>query len=176
MKLLLDFFPILLFFVAYKFSDVYVATGVGIAATVVQIIWFRLHKGKVEPLQWMSLAIIVVFGGLTIWLHDNTFIRIKPTILYWTFCAAIAGSQLFMKRSPMKAVMGAELELPDPVWRNLGWTWAAFFAAMGALNLWVAFNFPEATWVNFKAFGGIGLMVLFILAQALYLGRYIKAD
>jgi intracellular septation protein len=176
MKLLFDFFPILLFFAAYKFSDIYVATGVGIVATIAQIAWARWHKGKVEPLQWIALAIIVVFGGLTIWLHDNTFIRIKPTILYWTLGLAIGGGQLFMKRSPMKAVMGSELELPDAAWRGLGWSWVAFFAMMGALNLWVAFNYSEATWVNFKAIGGIGLMLLFIFAQALYLSRYIKVE
>jgi intracellular septation protein len=176
MKLLFDFFPILLFFAAYKFSDIFVATGVGIAATIVQIVWARVHKGKVEPLQWVSLAIIVVFGGLTIWLHDNTFIKLKPTILYLTFAAVIAGSQLFMDRSPMKAVMGAELELPDAVWRAMGWSWAVFFVAMGALNLWVAFNFSESAWVNFKFFGSTGLMILFVFAQALYLGRHMKTD
>lgn len=176
MKLLADFFPILLFFAAYKFAGIYVATGVGIAATVLQVAWARWHKGKVEPLQWVTLAIIVVFGGLTIILHDNTFIRIKPTILYWTMGGVIGVGQLVMKRNPMKAVMGAELELPDDVWRTLGWIWVVFFAAMGAINLWVAFNFSEAAWVNFKAFGAMGLMILFIIGQALWLGRYMKTE
>ena len=176
MKLLFDFFPILLFFAAYKFSDIYVATAVGIVATVAQIAWARWRTGKVEPLQWVSLAIIGVLGGLTIALHDNTFIKLKPTILYWTLAGVLLVSQGLMKGSPMKRVMGSQIELPDPVWRTMGWAWMAFFAVMGALNLWVAFHFDEATWVNFKLFGGMGLMVLFILAQAVWLGRHMKVE
>jgi len=176
MKLLVDFFPIILFFAAYKVSDIFIATGVGIAATVALIAWSRFKTGKVEPLQWVSLAIIGVLGGLTIYLHDNTFIKLKPTILYWTLALVLVGGQVFMRALPMKSLMGEQPELPDAVWRVMGWTWTAFFAAMGALNLWVAFNFSEATWVNFKLFGGMGLMVLFILGQAVYLGRHIKTE
>jgi intracellular septation protein len=176
MRLLIDFFPLAVFFVAFKLWDIYVATGVAIAATVLQIVWIRLHHGKVDPMQWVSLAIIVLFGGATILLHDDMFIRIKPTILYWVLGGVLAGGQLFMRRNPMKALMGAQMELPETVWRALGWSWAAFFAAMGALNLWVAFHFDEKTWVNFKVFGILGLMVVFVVVQAVFLGRYVKSD
>jgi len=176
MRLLLDFFPLAVFFIAFKLSDIYVATGVAIAATVVQIVWLRLQHGKVDAMQWASLAIIVLFGGATILLHDNTFIKIKPTILYWVLGGVLAGGQLFMRNNPMKALMGSQMELPDTVWRALGWSWCTFFVAMGALNLWVAFNFDEKTWVNFKVFGILGLMVVFVVVQAVYLGRHMKPD
>jgi intracellular septation protein len=176
MKLLLDFFPIILFFVAYKLADVYVATGVAIAATVAQIAWFRFSNGKVEPMQWLSLAIIVVFGGATIYAHNEAFIKWKPSVLYWVMAAVLAAGQLFFRKNLLKSIMGAQLELPDAVWRTVNWSWIAFFTLMGVLNLWVAFNFSTDTWVNFKLFGGIGLMIVFVVAQALYLGRYMKPE
>jgi len=176
MKLLLDFFPIILFFVAYKLADVYVATGVAIAATVVQIAWFRFSNGKVEPMQWLSLAIIVIFGGATIYAHDEAFIKWKPSVLYWAMAAVLAAGQLFFRKNLIKSIMGAQLELPDAVWRTVNWSWIAFFTLMGVLNLWVAFSFSTDTWVNFKLFGGIGLMIAFVVAQALYLGRYMKPE
>jgi intracellular septation protein len=176
MKLLFDFFPIILFFAAYKVSDIFVATGVGIVATIAQIAWLRVRTGRTEPLQWVSLAIIGVLGGLTIALHDNTFIKVKPTVLYWVLGGVLLVGHTVFGKNLLKAVMGSQLELPAAAWRVMTWSWIAFFAAMGAINLWVAFNFDEKTWVNFKLFGGMGLMVLFILAQAMYLARYIKTD
>jgi intracellular septation protein len=176
MKLLLDFFPIILFFAAFKFAGIYVATGVAIAATIVQIAWLRHSTGKVEPMQWVSLAVIVLFGGATIALHNDTFIKWKPTVLYWLMGGALAAGQLFFRKNLLKSLMGSQMELPDGVWRVTNWSWVAFFAVMGVANLWVAFNFDTDTWVNFKLFGGMGLMVLFILGQALYLGRHMKTD
>jgi intracellular septation protein len=176
MKLLVDFFPILLFFAAYKVGGIYVATGVAIAATVVQIAWLRHSRGKVEPMQWVSLGVIVLFGGATIALHDDTFIKWKPTILYWLMGGTLAAGQLVFRKNLLKSLMGSQLELPEDVWRVTNWTWIVFFAAMGVLNLWVAFNFATDTWVNFKLFGGMGLMVLFVLGQAVYLGRHIKPE
>jgi intracellular septation protein len=174
MKLLLDFFPIILFFAAFKLWDIYVATGVAIAATIAQIAWLRYSTGKVEPMQWVSLGIIVVFGGATILAHDETFIKWKPTVLYWLMGAALAIGQLVFRKNLLKSVMGAQLELPEPAWRAMNWSWIAFFALMGVLNLWVAFNFDTDTWVTFKLFGGLGLMAVFVVGQALFLGRYIK--
>jgi intracellular septation protein len=176
MKLLVDFFPIILFFAAFKIAGIYVATGVAIAATIVQIAWLRHSHGKVEPMQWVSLAVIVVFGGATIALHDETFIKWKPTILYWLMGGTLAAGQLVFRKNLLKSLMGSQLELPDGVWRVTNWSWVAFFAVMGVLNLWVAFHFDTDAWVNFKLFGGMGLMVLFILGQALYLGRHMKAE
>jgi intracellular septation protein len=174
MKLLLDFFPILLFFAAFKVWGIYVATGVAIVATVAQIAWLKYSSGKVEPMQWLSLGIIVVFGGATILAHDETFIKWKPTVLYWLMGGALAVGLLVFRKNLLKSLMGAQLELPEPAWRAMSWSWIAFFAVMGVLNLWVAFNFDTNTWVNFKLFGGLGLMALFVVAQALYLGRYVK--
>jgi intracellular septation protein len=174
MKLLLDFFPILLFFAAFKVWGIYVATGVAIVATVAQIAWLKYSSGKVEPMQWLSLGIIVVFGGATILAHDETFIKWKPTVLYWLMGGALAVGLLVFRKNLLKSLMGAQLDLPEPAWRAMSWSWIAFFAVMGVLNLWVAFNFDTNTWVNFKLFGGLGLMALFVVAQALYLGRYVK--
>ena len=174
-KLLVDFFPILLFFAAFKVAGIYVATGVAIVATIAQIVWLRHSTGKVEPMQWVSLGVIVLFGGATIALHNDTFIKWKPTVLYWLMGGTLLVGQLFFRRNLVKALMGAQLELADPVWRVVNWSWIVFFAAMGAINLWVAFNFDTNTWVDFKLFGGMGLMVLFILGQGLYLGRHMKA-
>jgi len=176
MKLLADFFPIVLFFVAFKVWDVYIATGVAIAAALVQISWMALSKRRIDPMLWVSTGIIVVLGGLTIWLHDETFIKWKPTVLYWLMGGALFVGQVFFRKNLIKSLIGSQLELPDPVWRVMNWSWVVFLAAMGAINLWVAFNFDLNTWVNYKLFGGMGLMVLFIIGQALYLGRYIKTE
>ena len=174
MKLLLDFFPIVLFFAAFKLWGIYVATAVAIVATIVQIAWLRYSTGKVEPMQWLSLGIIVVFGGATILAHDETFIKWKPTVLYWLMAGALSGGLLLFRKNLLKSLMGSQLELPEPAWRAMNWSWTGFFAVMGVLNLWVAYHFDTDTWVNFKLFGGLGLMALFIVAQALYLGRYVK--
>lgn len=176
MKLLLDFFPIVLFFAAFKIWDIYVATGVAIAATILQIGYLRYSTGKVEPMQWVSLGIIVVFGGATILAHDETFIKWKPTVLYWLMGGALAAGMLFFRKNLLKSLMGSQLQLPDAAWRAMNWSWIAFFAVMGVLNLWVAYNFDTDAWVNFKLFGGLGLMAVFVVGQALYLGRYIKDD
>jgi len=176
MKLLLDFFPIILFFVAFKFAGIYVATGVAIVATIAQILWIRHSTGKVEPMQWVSLGVIVLFGGATIVAHNDTFIKWKPTVLYWLMGATLMAGQLIFRKNLLKTLMGSQLELPDAAWRVTNWSWIAFFAIMGVVNLWVAFNFDTDTWVNFKLFGGLGLMALFVVGQALYLGRYVKAD
>lgn len=176
MKILLDFLPIAVFFAAFKLFDIWVATGVAIAATVLQIAWLRWSTGKVEPVQWLSLGVIVLFGGATLLAHNDTFIKWKPTVLYWLMGGALAIGQLVFKRNLLKSLMGAQMSLPESAWRSLSWSWTAFFAAMGVLNLWVAFHFDTDTWVNFKLFGGLGLMVLFVLGQALYLSRYMKTE
>ncbi|WP_027014866.1 septation protein A [Comamonas composti] len=176
MKLLVDFFPIILFFVAFKVWGIYAATAVAIAATVVQIAYLRMRHGKVEPMQWVSLGVIVVFGGATLLAHNDTFIKWKPTVLYWLMGAALLIGQLAFKKNLLRSVMGAQLKLPDPVWRKLNWSWTAFFALMGALNLAIAYRFDTDTWVNFKLFGGMGLMFLFVIGQALYMGRYLQED
>jgi intracellular septation protein len=176
MKLLIDFFPIILFFVAFKFAGIYAATGVAIAATIGQIGWLRHRTGKVEPMQWVSLAVIVLFGGATIVLQNETFIKWKPTVLYWLMAGTLMAGQLVFKKNLLKTLMGSQLELPEAAWRVTNWSWIVFFGAMGVVNLWVAFHYDTDTWVNFKLFGGLGLMVVFVIGQALYLGRYMKAE
>lgn len=176
MKLLIDFFPIILFFAAFKLWGIYTATAVAIAATVLQIGYLRYKNGKVEPMQWVSLGVIVVFGGATLLSHSETFIKWKPTVLYWLMGSALLIGQLFFRKNLIRSLMGAQMELPDTAWRTVNWSWTGFFAVMGLVNLWVAYRFDTDTWVNFKLFGGIGLMAVFVIGQALYLSRYMKED
>ena len=176
MKLLLDFLPIAVFFAAFKLFDIWVATGVAIAATVAQIAWLRYSTGKVEPMQWLSLGVIVLFGGATLLAHNDTFIKWKPTVLYWLMGGALAIGQVVFRKNLLKSLMGAQMSLPDAAWRSLTWSWTTFFAVMGVINLWVAFHYDTDTWVNFKLFGGMGLMVLFVIGQAVYLSKYMKTE
>ncbi|MEO6023537.1 MAG: septation protein A [Burkholderiales bacterium] len=173
MKLLFDMFPVALFFVAYKFAGIYVATTIAIVANVLQIAWLTFAKKKIEPMVWISLAIIVVFGGATLLLHDETFIKWKPTVLYWAFAAVLAGGQWFFNKNFIRVIMEKNMALPELIWRRLNLMWAAFFAVMGIINLYVAYNFSTDTWVNFKLFGGMGLMILFVIAQGLMLSKYV---
>ena len=174
MKFLFDLFPIILFFVAFKLADIYVATGVAIAATFAQVGWLRLRGRRVDPMLWASLAIIVVFGGATLSLRDETFIKWKPTVLYWLFALTLSGSLLFFRKNLLRTLLRSQVVLPDSVWARLNWSWAGFFAFMGAANLYVAYSFPTDFWVNFKLFGGVGLMLLFVIAQAFFLSKYIE--
>ena len=179
MKFLFDIFPVVLFFIAFKVYDIYVATAVAIAATFVQIGWTWVRHRKVENLLWVGLAVIVVFGGATLLLQDETFIKWKPTVLYWLFAAVLAVAELAFRKNLIRAMMETQVTLPEAVWGKLLASWIAFFALMGALNLAVAYNFSTDAWVNFKLFGGIGLMLAFIVLQALMLSRHIedrKAD
>ncbi|MEC5400205.1 septation protein A [Uliginosibacterium sp. H1] len=175
MKLLLDFFPVVLFFVAYKFADIYTATGVAIVATLLQLAYAHFVLKKVEPMMWASLVIVVVFGGLTLVLHDPTFIKWKPTVLYWAMAGVLAGGAL-LGRNFLRQLMNGQLVLPDPVWARLNWAWVGFFALMGVLNIYIAYNFSEEAWVNFKLFGGMGLMFVFVLAQGFAIARYLPED
>jgi intracellular septation protein len=176
MKFLFDLFPVILFFAAYKFAGIYVATGVAIAATFGQIAWVHFRHGKVDKMLWVSLGLIVVFGGATLLLRDPTFIKWKPTILYWVFASVLLGSALLFRKNLIRAMLEAQVALPEPLWLRLNLAWVAFFTAMGALNLYVAYNFSEADWVNFKLFGGMGLMLAFIVAQGLVLAKYIPEE
>lgn len=176
MKLLFDLFPVVLFFAAYKFADIYVATGVAIVANIGQIAWLRLTGKKVEPMMWVSLAIIAVFGGATLLLQDETFIKWKPTVLYWLFGAVLLGAQFFFGKNLIRAMMEKNVALPELIWQRLNLSWAVFFVAMGFINLYVAYNYSTDTWVNFKLFGSFGLMLLFIIGQGLMLSKHAIED
>ncbi len=176
MKFLADFFPVLLFFVAYHFFGIYVATGVAIGAAVLQVGYLWLRHRKVEKMQWVTLGLLVVFGGMTLILHDPLFIKWKPTVVNWLFAVAFLGSILFRGPTLIQRMMGHAIELPPPIWSRLNLAWGLFFILLGAANLHVAFNYPEETWVNFKLFGMLGLTLLFVVAQSLYLARYMHEE
>lgn len=172
MKFLFDLFPIILFFVAFKVWGIFTATAVAIVATLVQIAWVAFRHRKVDPMLWVSLGVVTVFGGATLVLHNDTFIKWKPTVLYWCFAAVLLFSQMVLKKNLIRAMMEKQMGLPEPMWRKVNLSWVAFFIAMGLLNLYVAFNFSLNSWVNFKLFGGMGLMFAFIVVQSLVLSKH----
>ena len=173
MKFLYDFFPILLFFVAYKAFDIYVATGVAIAAAAVQTLVFRVRHGRFEKMHLITFFLLLVFGGLTLFLHDPLFIKWKPTVINWLFAVVFLGSHWIGDRPLVERMMGHAIKADRPVWMRLSWMWIAFFTGIGLVNLYVAYNFSEETWVNFKLFGMLGITLAFVVGQAFYLSRYV---
>lgn len=204
MKILLDFLPIILFFATFKWAGGHVdaatewanryfgglvsggvvgpteapmllATVVVIVATLLQVVVLKAQRKKVDTMLWVSLALVVVMGGATVWFHNETFIKWKPSALYWIMGLVFWASQALFGKNLLKSLMGEQISVAEPVWRRLNAMWAAFFAVMGALNLFVAYRYSTDTWVNFKLFGGLGLMLVFTLAQGLYLSRHMQA-
>ncbi len=205
MKFLLDLLPVILFFVSYKWADghkeqtaawltghlgfavsggtvgvteapVLLATVVVILATVLQIGFLKLLRKPVDKMLWASLGIVVVLGGLTLWFHDETFIKWKPTVIYWVMGGGLLVTEVVLGRKMLRQMMGGQVDAPDVVWRRLGWAWVVFFALMGVLNLYVAFNYPLDTWVSFKMWGSLGLTLVFTLAQGIYLSRHMLPE
>jgi intracellular septation protein len=203
MKILFDLIPVFVFFLAYFGAGqwpedaarvtgailgglglgqdlpasqvpILLATALAIVATVGQVLWLMARGRKVDRMLWISLAIIVVMGGLTLAFRDATFIKWKPTLLYWAFGIVLLISERLLGRNLIRAMTQGQFTLPEPVWRRLNLIWVGFFAFMGALNLFVAFNFAEPTWVKFKLFGGMGLMFVFALAQGMFLARHVQ--
>jgi len=177
-KLLFDLFPLVLFFLAFRFSDIYTATAVAMAAGVAQIAWLKARRKAIEATHWINLSVIVVFGGATLLFHNDAFIKWKPTVLYWLFAGILLGGKWIFGRNLMQRIMGGQIRLADAVWNRLNASWAGFFILSGALNLYVAFSgrFTESQWVNFKVFGLMALMLAFVVAQSIWLGRHIKED
>ena len=198
MKFLFDLLPVILFFIVFKVAGtraedaaalassllgaeispaqapILLATVMAIIATFLQVGWLVVRRRKVDVMLWVSLAIIVVFGGATLLLHDDTFIKWKPTVLYWLFASVLLGGKLVFNRNLIKVMMGKQLVVPDSVWDKLNLSWAGFFVIMGIVNLYFAFGgFSNDTWVNFKLFGAFGLMLLFVIVQGLWLHKYI---
>ncbi|MDP2706777.1 MAG: septation protein A [Burkholderiales bacterium] len=176
MKLLFDLFPVILFFAAFKVYDIYIATAVAIAATFVQIGWVWYRHRKIDNMLWVSLGVIVFFGGATLLLRDEMFIKWKPSVLYWLFAAVLLISELVFRKNLIKGMMGKQMNLPEIVWRKLLMSWSGFFAVMGVLNISVALNFSTDSWVNFMLYGGMGRMRVFIVLQALLLSKYVDTD
>ncbi|MHB1592447.1 MAG: septation protein A [Sulfuricella sp.] len=197
MKFLFDLFPIILFFGAFKLAGAYpdqvaslaasigyladtkqlpilIATAVAIVATFGQIGWVHFRHGKADKMLWISLVIITVFGGATLLLHDETFIKWKPTVLYWLFASMLLIGQIVFRKNLIKSMMEKQMVLPENIWHRLNLGWAIFFIVVGFVNLYVAFNFSTDTWVNFKLFGILGLMLVFVLGQGMLLAKYIE--
>jgi intracellular septation protein len=205
MKFLLDFLPLLLFFGTFKFAEahkewaaafasdhlgfivsggavgvdeapVLLATLVVIAATLVQVGTLKLMRRKIDLMLWITLALVVVLGGATVWFHNATFIKWKPSAAFWAMGLALWVSQALFKKNLLQSMIGGELKLPDAVWSRLNLLWVSFFALMGAINLYVAFNFSTSTWATFKVFGVYSLMIVFTIGQVIYLSRYMKDE
>jgi len=176
MKFLFDFFPILLFFIAYKLEGIFIATAVAIAASFLQVGLYWLKHRRFETSHLVTLVLIAVFGGLTLFLQDEAFIKWKPTVINWLFAAVFIGSQYIGKKTIVERMMGTSLTLPDFVWVRLNASWAIFFVALGFANWYVMANFDTDTWVNFKMFGMMGLTLVFLVAQGFYLTKYLQDE
>jgi intracellular septation protein len=176
MKMLIDFLPVALFFIVYKMEDIYVATAVLIIASAVQTVGVRLWKGKFEQSHVITLVLVAAFGGMTLFLHDEMFIKWKPSVINWLFAVVFIGSMWIGKQNIIQRMMGGQVSLPQHVWSTLNVAWAVFFTFLGFLNLYVVYNYDTDTWVNFKLFGLMGLTVVFIIGQSLYMAKYIIAD
>lgn len=174
MKLLFDLFPVVLFFLAYKLHDIFVATAVAIAATFVQIGWLWIRHRQIERMMWINLAVITVFGGATLVSQDEMFIKWKPTVFYWLIGSVLFISNWLFSKNLIKVALEKQMVLPAAVWNILNLSWIVFFVIMGCVNLFVAFNYSLDTWVSFKLFGATGLMLVFIVAQIIFLGKYLK--
>lgn len=175
MQLLLEFAPLVAFFVAYQYGGIYTATAVLMVAMLLLLVVNRIRTGKITPLLAISTVLVLVFGAVTLWLRDERFIQWKPTVFFWAIGLAFLASQWigakpFAQRL-MEAAMG-ELRVPDLAWRRVNLAWVVFYVAMGAANLIVARNFSEQFWVNFKAFGLTGVTLVFVIAQSLWLQRH----
>lgn len=177
MKFLFDLFPVILFFIVFKWLGIYAATVAAIIATLAQIGWVKFRHGKVDTMLIASGVIVVVFGGATLLLHDETFIKWKPTVLYWLFASTLFLAEILWRKNIIRNMMQtANIALPEAVWRTLNHAWAGFFALLGVLNLYVAYHYDTAFWVNFKLFGTTGLMFGFVILQSLYLSRFMEKD
>ena len=172
MKQLLEFIPIILFFITYKFYDIYIATGVVIVATIIQVAFAWFKYKKVETMQWVTLGLIVVMGGATIYLQDEQFIKWKLTIIEWLFGIGFLGSQFFAKKTFVERMMGASIELPAKIWKILNLLWATFFISVGFINIYVMQHYNTDDWVTFKTFGVPGLMIVFIFIQMIFIYKH----
>lgn len=186
MKLFFDFLPIVLFFIAYKFGGgiyhwngqeydvqgIYVATAVMIVASIIQVAFSWIRHRSVEKSHLITLVLVLVLGGATLWLQNPDFIKWKPTAVNWLFAMAFFAAHAFTDKSLLERMMAEHIQLPTAIWFRLNIAWIVFFIGSGIANLYVAFNFDEATWVNFKLFGLLGMTILFVVGQSIYLARH----
>jgi intracellular septation protein len=202
LKILLDLLPVVVFFSAFQLArsspqaaqawavsilgpmsatqaasdvvPVIIATGCAVVATVIQVGWLLIRRARISPAVWLSAALIFVFGGLTVWLQNEWFIKWKPTLLYWAFALVLGAGRWIWKRNLLGALFSSEMQLPPVAWDRLLVAWSVFFLAVGALNLFVAYQFSTAAWVNFKFFGMLGLTFVYSISTGVYIARYIK--
>lgn len=203
MKFLFDMFPVLLFFVTFKWGEknvttaqslvsdylsgivsggattaelapILLATAVTLVASIVQIGYLLITRKKVDAMLWISFIIIMVFGGATLYFQSEAFIKWKPTVLYWCYCGAFALAQFIFKTNLIQAAMGSQIKLPAPVWTRLSYAWMIYFLAMGIVNLYVAYNFSTDTWANFKLIAVVAIMPAFVIIQSLFLAKYME--
>lgn len=174
MQLFIDFLPILAFFIAFKLFGIYIATAAAIVISILQVGMHWVKHRNVSILQIISLALIAILGGGTLMLHNELLIKWKPTALYWLLALLFLGSQLFSEKTFIQRLMETNINLPQAVWNRLNLGWVSFFTLMGCANLYVIYHFNTNTWVNFKLFGLLGLTFIFVIAQAVYLARYLK--
>lgn len=207
MKILFDLFPVILFFVVFKLAGgnadsaqafahwigyaadpqhlpVLLATAAAMLATSAQVVWVKFKHGKVDTMLWVSFFLIVILGSATLLLHDETFIKFKPTALYWVFAGALLVSRLLFKRNLirnllqelMRNAMEGKLAVPDAAWDRYNLAWSGFFLALGGINLYVATHYPTDTWVKFKVFGASSMLFVCMLLQVMALARYMQPD
>jgi intracellular septation protein len=170
-KFLFDLFPIILFFIAFKIYDIFIATAVAIIATLLQIIYVYLKDKKVEKVLLFNGVMITFLGGLTILLQDKMFIMWKPSVLYWCFALILLFSNLFLKKNLVQMALGKQVELKKKFWNVINWYTSIFFVLLGFINLYVAYNFSEDAWVNFKLFGITGLLFIYMIFLGLYISK-----
>lgn len=176
MKLLFDFFPILLFFIAFKTYDIYVATAVAIVASIVQVGYVYFKNKRIEKMHLITLALIVILGGATLIFQDEAFIKWKPTVVNWGFALVFLGSHFIGEKPIIRRMMDQAISLPNAIWTKLSIMWVLFFLFSGAANIYVAYQYDTDTWVNFKLFGLMGLTFVFIIIQGLYISRFLKSS
>lgn len=175
MKILLDFLPVIVFFAVYKYTnDILIATAVLIPATVLQMLYSWKVQRKIETMQLVTLGLVVLLGGATLLFQDKAFIQWKPTVVNWLFAVGFLGTQFIGKKTVVERLMDSSIEMEQRIWRKLNLVWVIFFVVLGVINLYVAYNFSEEAWVNFKLFGMLGLTLVFIIAQGIYISRHAK--
>ncbi len=177
MQLLFEILPVFLFFLTFKIYGIYAATLVGIIATFIQLLITRIFQRKWDKKQGITLAIFMIFGGMTLYFHDPIFVKWKPTIIFWIFAVVLLITQFFTKKPLMQRMMESMLEargqVPQSVWKYVNFFWALFFSVMGAVNLYIAYTYNDDVWVNFKFYGITISFLVFSIIQALYLSRFL---
>ncbi len=176
MKLLYDFFPIIIFFIAFKLGGIYVATASAIVISLLQVIVYWFKHRRFEKMQLTTLIMIMILGGATLLFHQEIFIKWKVSVINWLFAAVCLASQWIGKKNLVQRLLGEKMSLSTEIWRRLNTFWVIYFLTLGFINLYVIYHFSTNTWVNFKLFGILGLTLAFVILQAIYLAKHVKNE